>query len=192
MPFTYVSTQDVSLRDSGRFDLIYEATGFAPIVFEAMEALAKASQNANKNEASDAARLSKDIQEKVNAELARVQEQVARASRESADVAGKLAQEHGDLAAKQAEKMSAEIAAKIKDHVAQAEKIAKEHAKRSTYVDTWHILDDAHGRFAPYLRVHGKLTLMRLPDGVHYTAAAGDLIAAQVLNQLRTVYDLQA
>jgi threonine dehydrogenase-like Zn-dependent dehydrogenase len=37
----YVSTQDVPLRDSGGFDLIYEATGFAPIVFEAMEALAK-------------------------------------------------------------------------------------------------------------------------------------------------------
>jgi hypothetical protein len=29
---------------------------------------------------------------------------------------------------------------------------------------------------------------MRLPDGVHYTAAAGDLIAAQVLRQLRAVY----
>ena len=41
----YVSTQDVSLRDAavefGPFDLIYEATGFAPIVFEAMEALGK-------------------------------------------------------------------------------------------------------------------------------------------------------
>ena len=41
----YVSTQDLSLRDAatelGPFDLIYEATGFAPIVFEAMEALGK-------------------------------------------------------------------------------------------------------------------------------------------------------
>jgi glucose 1-dehydrogenase len=41
----YVSTQDVSLRDAapmyGPFDLIYEATGFAPIVFEAMEVLGK-------------------------------------------------------------------------------------------------------------------------------------------------------
>jgi glucose 1-dehydrogenase len=41
----YVSTQEVSLRDAaalyGPFDLIYEATGFAPIVFEAMEALGK-------------------------------------------------------------------------------------------------------------------------------------------------------
>jgi len=41
----YVSTQDLSLCDAakelGPFDLIFEATGFAPIVFEAMEALGK-------------------------------------------------------------------------------------------------------------------------------------------------------
>jgi threonine dehydrogenase-like Zn-dependent dehydrogenase len=38
----YVSTQDVPVRQGGGgFDLIYEATGFAPIVFEAMEVLGK-------------------------------------------------------------------------------------------------------------------------------------------------------
>jgi threonine dehydrogenase-like Zn-dependent dehydrogenase len=38
----YVSTQDKPVRESGGgFDLIFEATGFAPIVFEAMEALGK-------------------------------------------------------------------------------------------------------------------------------------------------------
>ena len=41
----YISTQDQTLRDAaaayGPFDLIYEATGFAPIVFEAMQALGK-------------------------------------------------------------------------------------------------------------------------------------------------------
>jgi threonine dehydrogenase-like Zn-dependent dehydrogenase len=37
----YVSTQDLPVRQSGPFDLIYEATGFAPIVFEGMEALGK-------------------------------------------------------------------------------------------------------------------------------------------------------
>jgi glucose 1-dehydrogenase len=41
----YVSTREMTLRDAARklgpFDLIYEATGFAPIVFEAMEALGK-------------------------------------------------------------------------------------------------------------------------------------------------------
>jgi uncharacterized protein len=70
------------------------------------------------------------------------------------------------------------------------ESVAAAHPKTATYVDTWHILADAHGRYAPYLRVHGKLTLMRLPDGVHYTAAAGDLIAKQVLKQLGSVYRL--
>jgi hypothetical protein len=70
------------------------------------------------------------------------------------------------------------------------ESVAKKHAKQSAFVDTWHLLDDFHGRYAQYLRVHGKLTMMRLPDGVHYTAAAGDLIAQQVLKQLSAVYRL--
>jgi hypothetical protein len=70
------------------------------------------------------------------------------------------------------------------------ESVAAAHPKTASYVDTWHMLDDAHGRYAPYLRVHGKLTLMRLPDGVHYTPAAGDLIAQQVLKQLGAVYRL--
>ena len=68
--------------------------------------------------------------------------------------------------------------------------VARKHAKGSTFVDTWHLLDDFHGRYTPYLRVHGKLTLMRLPDGVHYTAAAGDLIARQTVQQLRAVFAL--
>lgn len=41
----YVSTQEVSIKDAaeqyGPFDLMFEATGFAPIVFEAMEHLGK-------------------------------------------------------------------------------------------------------------------------------------------------------
>jgi hypothetical protein len=32
---------------------------------------------------------------------------------------------------------------------------------------------------------------MRLPDGVHYTPAAGDLVAQAVLARLRAVYDLR-
>ena len=71
------------------------------------------------------------------------------------------------------------------------EGVAKAHPKQATYVDTWHLLDDFHGRYTAYLRVHGKLTLMRLPDGVHYTQSAGDLIAAQLLKQLRGVYRLR-
>jgi hypothetical protein len=71
------------------------------------------------------------------------------------------------------------------------EGVARAHPNGAVYLDTWHLLDDAHGRYTPYLRVHGTLTLMRLPDGVHYTSAAGDLIAANVLAKLRAVYDLR-
>ena len=69
--------------------------------------------------------------------------------------------------------------------------VAARHAASSQYVDTWHMLDSAHGKYTPYLRVHGKLTLMRLPDGVHYTPAAGDLVAQGVVAKLRTVYALR-
>jgi hypothetical protein len=71
------------------------------------------------------------------------------------------------------------------------ERVAARYPHGSTYVDTWHLLDDFHGRYTAYLRVHGKLTLMRLSDGVHYTAAGGDKIAAQVVAQLRDVYRLR-
>lgn len=71
------------------------------------------------------------------------------------------------------------------------ERVVAKHPKTSTFVDTWKLLEGAHGRYTAYLRVHGQLTLMRLPDGVHYTEAAGDLIAAQVLKQLGAVYTLR-
>jgi hypothetical protein len=69
--------------------------------------------------------------------------------------------------------------------------VAARHARLSDYVDVWHLLDSAHGKYTPYLRVHGKLTLMRAPDGVHYTQAAGDLVAQQVIEQLRKAYRLR-
>jgi len=72
------------------------------------------------------------------------------------------------------------------------ERVARAHAKDATYVDTWHHLDDFHGRYAQYLRVHGKLTQIRAADGVHYTQAGGDLVAAQVVTQLRTWYRLRS
>ena len=72
------------------------------------------------------------------------------------------------------------------------EGVARAHAKDSMYVDTWHRLDDFHGRYAQYLRVHGKLTQIRASDGVHYTQAGGDLVAAQVVAQLRAWYRLRS
>jgi len=71
------------------------------------------------------------------------------------------------------------------------EDVAHAHAKDATYVDTWHRLDDFHGHYAQYLRVHGKLTQIRASDGVHYTEAGGDLVAAQVVAQLRTWFRLR-
>ncbi len=70
------------------------------------------------------------------------------------------------------------------------ESVARKHSA-SQYLDTWHLLDSAHGTFTPYLRVHGALTLMRLSDGVHCTPAAGDLIARQLLAELRPAYALR-
>jgi hypothetical protein len=72
------------------------------------------------------------------------------------------------------------------------EKAVAAHPGRATFVDTWKLLSDTHGRYASYLRVHGKLTLMRLSDGTHYTPAAGDLIAAQLLRQLGAVYRIKS
>ena len=71
------------------------------------------------------------------------------------------------------------------------ERVVKENARMSTFVDTWKLLSDKHGHYASYLRVHGQLTLMRLSDGTHYTAAAGDLLARQVLAQLGAVYRIR-
>jgi hypothetical protein len=69
--------------------------------------------------------------------------------------------------------------------------VVDEHPGHAAYVDDWDLMADSHGRYTAYRRVNGRLTLMRLPDGVHYTAAAGDLIAKQILKQLGAVYELR-
>ena len=69
--------------------------------------------------------------------------------------------------------------------------VAAAHARRSAFIDTWHMLDDRHGRYTDYLRnASGRLVLMRARDGVHYQPAAGDLIARTILRRLNQVYDL--
>lgn len=70
-------------------------------------------------------------------------------------------------------------------------RVVRAHPTMTTFVDTWRLLEGAHGQYTAYLRVNGKLTLMRLPDGVHYTDAAGDLIAQQLLTQLRRVFTIR-
>jgi hypothetical protein len=71
------------------------------------------------------------------------------------------------------------------------ERVVKQNAQHSTYVDDWDLFAGARGQYTPYKRVNGKYTLLRLSDGVHYTDAGGDLVATQVLKQLRAVYALR-
>jgi hypothetical protein len=60
------------------------------------------------------------------------------------------------------------------------------------YVDTWHMLTTPKGAYADYLRdPEGKLVQMRASDGIHYTQAAGDLIAEAILAKLGEVYRLE-
>ncbi|HVS85888.1 MAG TPA: DUF459 domain-containing protein [Gaiellaceae bacterium] len=59
------------------------------------------------------------------------------------------------------------------------------------YVDTWHLLATPKGKYADYLREHGRLVQMRASDGIHYTQAAGDLIAQEILAKLGRVYTLK-
>lgn len=93
--------------------------------------MAKIRENADKRP-NELSKIQKEIQDKVQAELAKVQEEVAKATKMSAEAAAKMAKDaakiHGEDAAKYAEKLSADIAAKVKDKVAHAEKIARDHA----------------------------------------------------------------
>jgi hypothetical protein len=68
--------------------------------------------------------------------------------------------------------------------------VANAHPKTSRYVDTWHLLDSPRGKYTPYLRIGGKVTLLRSADGIHLTDAAGDLIALEVMEAFRELYDL--
>jgi hypothetical protein len=71
--------------------------------------------------------------------------------------------------------------------------VVRAHPRSASYVDVWHLLSTPRGRYADYLRDrHGRLVLMRTSDGVHFTSAAGDLIARAVLGRLRETYDLRA
>ena len=46
------------------------------------------------------------------------------------------------------------------------------------------------GKYTQYLRLGGKVTLLRSADGIHFTDAAGDLIAVEVMEAFRELYDL--
>ena len=70
--------------------------------------------------------------------------------------------------------------------------VVARHREGAAYIDTWHMLDSAHGKYTDYLRnSHGKVVLLRARDGVHYLPAAGDMVARAILQQLSRVYELR-
>jgi uncharacterized protein len=72
-------------------------------------------------------------------------------------------------------------------------RVAARHRHGAVYIDTWHMLDSAQGKYTDYLRnAHGKVVLLRARDGVHYLPAAGDMVAQAILQHLGRVYDLRS
>ena len=66
----------------------------------------------------------------------------------------------------------------------------EERPGKAAYVDMYGLLSD-DGAYAPYLSADdGQLEKVRADDGVHLERAGGDIIASQVVRELRRVYDL--
>lgn len=62
---------------------------------------------------------------------------------------------------------------------------------RASYLDTYFFFAGKDGGYAQYVEDGaGRLVKMRADDGVHFERAAGDLIAAKVLEQLEKRFDL--
>ena len=62
---------------------------------------------------------------------------------------------------------------------------------RASYLDTYFFFAGEDGGFAEYIEDDtGRLVKMRADDGIHFERAAGDLIAAKVLERLEERYDL--
>ncbi len=67
---------------------------------------------------------------------------------------------------------------------------AQRRAGKVAYVDLYGLLS-RNGEFASYLEdKDGELEKVRAPDGVHLERAGGDIVAKDVVRQLRTVYDV--
>ena len=66
----------------------------------------------------------------------------------------------------------------------------EERPGKAAYVDMYGLLSD-DGAYAPYLPAKdGQLVKVRADDGVHLERAGGDIVAKQVVRELRRVYDL--
>jgi uncharacterized protein len=67
---------------------------------------------------------------------------------------------------------------------------AQRRAGKIAYVDMYGLLS-RNGEFASYLEdKDGELVKVRAPDGVHLERAGGDIIAKQVVREVRQVYDV--
>jgi hypothetical protein len=68
---------------------------------------------------------------------------------------------------------------------------AEERKGRVAYLDTYFFFAGEDGGYAQYIEdSSGKLVKMRADDGVHFERAAGDLIAAKVLERLGERFDV--
>ena len=67
---------------------------------------------------------------------------------------------------------------------------AEERPGKAAYVDMYGLLSE-DGAYAPYLPDDdGRLVKVRADDGVHLERAGGDIVADQVVRELRRVVDL--
>ena len=63
------------------------------------------------------------------------------------------------------------------------------HPNSSSLVETKTAFTDPNGNYNDSLYVNGQETLLRSPDGIHFTRAGGNLIADLVISKLHTLYD---
>ena len=69
---------------------------------------------------------------------------------------------------------------------------ARKRPRRVTYLDTYFFFAGPDGGFAQYIAdPSGRLVKMRAEDGVHFERAAGDLIAAEILERLEKRFVLR-
>jgi hypothetical protein len=62
------------------------------------------------------------------------------------------------------------------------------HLGYATLVETKTAFSDTNGNYSDSLPINGVDTLLRAPDGIHFTRAGGDLIADLVIEKLRIFY----
>lgn len=62
------------------------------------------------------------------------------------------------------------------------------HPNTSSYIETKAAFTTAEGNYNDSLPINGVDTLLRSPDGIHFTRAGGDIIARLVIAKLHTLY----